>query len=149
MTQSISQQTQQTQQPQSTEQQIQTHIDACLKLVTDALDDVKAKNITVLDVTNLTDVADRMVIAEGTSKRHVQALADHVSVTAKQAGYLPLGREGEKESDWTLVDLGSVVVHVMMPQAREFYDLEGLWSSPEQLAQLTQPVHDKRSYENR
>lgn len=135
---------QQSQQPQPAEQQIQNTIDACLKLVTEALDDVKAKNITVLDVANLTDVADRMVIAEGTSKRHVKALADHVSATAKQAGYQPLGREGEKESDWTLVDLGSVVVHVMMPQAREFYDLEGLWSSPEQLAQLTQPVNDER-----
>lgn len=130
---------------QLSKEQIEQNIEACLKLITEALNDVKAKNITVLNVTNLTDVADRMVIAEGTSKRHVQALADHVSTTAKQAGYQPLGREGEKESDWTLVDLGSVVVHVMMPQAREFYDLEGLWSSPEQLAQLTQPIHDKRS----
>lgn len=120
--------------------QQQTHQDdrlaECLDLVQEALDDVKAKNITVLDVADLTDVMERIVIADATSKRHVKALADHVAAEAKKSGFMPLGREGEKESDWTLIDLGAVVVHVMMPQAREFYDLEGLWSSPKSLAAL-------------
>ena len=101
----------------------------CLALVNDALEDLKAKNITVLDVANLTDVTERMVIAEGTSNRHLKALADHVAFEAKRAGFLPLGVEGQGMSDWTLIDLGAVVVHVMMPQARSFYDLEGLWKN--------------------
>lgn len=109
----------------------QNRLNACLTLVQEALDDIKAKNITVLDVSHLTEIMDRIVIADATSKRHVKALADHVASTAKQAGFMPVGREGEKDSDWTLVDLGEVVVHVMMPQARAFYDLEGLWSSPQ------------------
>lgn len=111
-------------------------LEHCLYIVQEALDDVKAKNITVLNVSHLTDIMERIVIADATSKRHVKALADHVASEAKKAGYMPLGREGEKDSDWTLIDLGAVVVHVMMPQAREFYDLEGLWSSPESLAAL-------------
>ncbi|PNK60409.1 ribosome silencing factor [Psychrobacter sp. FDAARGOS_221] len=108
----------------------------CLNMVQEALDDVKARNITVLNVAELTDVMEYMVIAEGTSKRHVNAVADQVGAIAKQAGFMPLGREGEKDSDWTLVDLGGVVVHIMTKQAREFYDLEGLWSSPEELKKL-------------
>ncbi|HJH08519.1 MAG TPA: ribosome silencing factor [Psychrobacter pasteurii] len=108
----------------------------CLEMVQDALNDLKAKNITVLHVTELTDVMDYMVIAEGTSKRHVNALADEVGAISKKAGFMPLGREGEKDSDWTLVDLGGVIVHIMTRQAREFYDLEGLWSSPEELKKL-------------
>lgn len=109
----------------------------CLALVQEALADVKAKNITVMDVAELTDIMDYIVIADATSKRHVSALADHVGAVAKKEGFMPLGREGEKDSDWTLIDLGGVVVHVMTPQAREFYDLEGLWSSPEALAALS------------
>lgn len=117
----------------------------CLDLVQDALDDVKAKNITVMDVAELTDVTDYMVIADATSKRHVKALADHVGAKAKQDGFMPLGREGEKDSDWTLIDLGGVVVHVMTPQAREFYDLEGLWSSPDALKELSAEGMDGRA----
>ena len=104
-------------------------VDACLAVVADALDDLKAKNITVLDVAQLTDVTERIVIAEGTSNRHLKALADNVAVKAKAQGFLPLGVEGQGLSDWTLIDLGAVVVHVMMPQARKFYDLEGLWGA--------------------
>lgn len=111
-------------------------LDATLALVTSTLDDLKAKNITVLEVAHLTEVAERMVICDATSKRHVKALADKLGAAMKEAGLMPLGREGDKDSDWTLVDLGSVVVHVMTPQAREFYDLEGLWSSPEALKEL-------------
>lgn len=118
-------------------------IQQCLTLAQEALDDVKAKNITVLNVAELTEVMDYIVIADATSKRHVRALADHVGIEAKKAGFTPLGREGDKDSDWTLVDLGSIVVHVMTPEARQFYDLEGLWSSAEELAKLTQPVRAK------
>lgn len=101
----------------------------CLEIVTTTLDDMKAKNITVLDVTELSDIMERIVIAEGTSNRHLKAVADKVAFQAKQAGFSPLGVEGQGTSDWTLIDLGAVVVHVMMPQARAFYDLEGLWKS--------------------
>lgn len=111
-------------------------LEQCLDLVKTSLEDLKARNITVLNVEDLTDVMERMVIAEGTSKRHVSAMADSVGAEAKQAGFMPLGREGGADSDWTLIDLGAVVVHMMTPQAREFYDLEGLWSSPESLAEL-------------
>lgn len=104
-------------------------LEQCLTVVKDALEGLKAKNITVLDVANLTDVTERMVIAEGTSNRHLKALADHVEFGAKQAGFMPIGVEGQGTTDWTLIDLGAVVVHVMMPQARSFYDLEGLWKS--------------------
>ena len=120
-------------------------LEECLTLVTSALDGMKAKNITVLDVEDLTDVMEHMVIAEGTSKRHVRAMADSLGADAKQAGFMPLGREGGTDSDWTLIDLGAVVVHMMTPAAREFYDLEGLWSSPESLAELVATPREKKA----
>ena len=120
-------------------------LEECLTLVKTALDDMKAKNITVINVEHLTDVMERIVIADGPSKRHVRALADSVGAEAKQAGFMPLGREGGNDSDWTLIDLGAVVVHMMMPQAREFYDLEGLWSSPESLAELVAIPREKKT----
>lgn len=104
-------------------------LEQCLAVINEALEDVKAKNITVLDVAEMTDVMERMVIAEGTSVRHVRALANNVAMKAKQAGFNPIGVEGEGGTDWTLIDLGAVVVHVMIPQAREFYNLEGLWQT--------------------
>ncbi|MDX1803981.1 MAG: ribosome silencing factor [Alcanivorax sp.] len=102
-----------------------------LPLVIDALEDVKAQNITSLDVHDLTTVADHMVIASGTSNRHVKALADNVIEAAKDAGYTPLGTEGETGGEWILVDLGDVIVHLMLPATREFYDLERLWRDPQ------------------
>ena len=117
----------------------------CLAVVENTLDDMKAKNITVLNVENLTDVMERIVIADGTSKRHVRAMEDSVGAEVKQAGFMPLGREGGTDSDWTLIDLGSVVVHMMTPAAREFYDLEGLWSSPDQLAELVAVPREKKT----
>jgi ribosome-associated protein len=121
------------------------HLEECLVLVKTALEDMKAKNITVLNVEDLTDVMERIVIADGTSKRHVRAMADSLGADAKQAGFMPLGREGGNDSDWTLIDLGAVVVHMMMPAAREFYDLEGLWSSPEKLAELIAVPREKKT----
>lgn len=111
-------------------------LEQTLALVIETLDDLKAKNITTLSVEHLTEVAERIIICEATSKRHVKALADKLGAATKEVGLMPLGREGDKDSDWTLVDLGAVVVHVMTPQAREFYDLEGLWSSPDALRAL-------------
>ncbi len=122
-----------------------TMTNECLALVKTALEDMKAKNITVLNVEELTDVMERIVIADGTSKRHVRAMADSLGADAKKAGFMPLGREGGNDSDWTLIDLGAVVVHMMMPAAREFYDLEGLWSSPEQLAELVAVPREKKT----
>lgn len=111
-------------------------LDETLALIHKSLDDLKAKNITTLQIEHLTEIAERIVICEATSKRHVKALADKLGTTVKAHGLMPLGREGDKDSDWTLVDLGSVIVHIMTPSAREFYDLEGLWSSPDALKAL-------------
>ena len=98
-------------------------------LVTDALDDLKAVNTVALDVTDLTDVTDCLVIASGTSNRHVKSLANNVVVEAKKAGIPPLGVEGDDVGEWVLVDFGDVVLHVMLPATRDFYDLERLWVS--------------------
>lgn len=99
-------------------------------LVIDALDDMKAQNITVLDVRGRTSVTDWMVIATGTSNRHVSAVAGNVEEKAKAAGLRANGTEGRAASDWVLIDLFDVVVHVMTDQARHFYDLERLWGEP-------------------
>lgn len=93
-----------------------------------ALDDLKAVNLVVLDVGALTDVMEYLVVASGTSNRHVKSLADNVVVAAKKAGVPPLGVEGQDTGEWVLVDLGGVVVHVMLPATRAFYDIERLWS---------------------
>ncbi|WP_415889379.1 ribosome silencing factor [Neptuniibacter sp. SY11_33] len=98
-----------------------------LELVHTALEDMKAKEIVDLDVRGRSTVTDYMVIASGTSKRHVGSIGEEVVVKLKEAGVMPLGSEGQGVSDWILVDLGDVVVHVMMPDARDFYDLERLW----------------------
>ncbi len=97
------------------------------KLVIDSLEDLKAHDIKVIDVSDRSTVTDTMVIATGTSSRHAQALADNVSAKAKAAGEMPLGSEGRGNSDWVLIDLGDVIVHVMTAQTREYYDLESLW----------------------
>ena len=93
-----------------------------------ALDDLKAKDVVTLDVRGLTGVTDFMVVGTGTSNRHVKSLATNVSVELKKHGCKPLGIEGGQIADWMLVDAGDVVVHVMSPEARDFYDLERLWS---------------------
>ncbi|MDV2469788.1 ribosome silencing factor [Acinetobacter chinensis] len=107
----------------------------CLKVVQEALQDVKAKDIIDIDVSRISNVADAIVIASGTSTRHVKALADNVAEEARKAGFRPLGVEGERDAEWILIDLGFVVVHVMLPTARKFYDLESLWrTSPNTVA---------------
>ena len=94
-----------------------------------ALADLKAQQVTPLDVRALTSLADVMIIASGTSTRHVRALADEVQVKAKAAGFMPVGVEGEQDGEWVLIDLAGVIVHVMLPSARTFYDLERLWTA--------------------
>ncbi|MBD3657848.1 MULTISPECIES: ribosome silencing factor [Marinobacter] len=96
-------------------------------LVVKALDDVKAQDISVIDVRDRTSVTDYMVLASGTSNRHVKSLADSVVTEARDNGVRTASVEGGNVSDWILVDLGDVVVHVMMPATREFYDLERFW----------------------
>ena len=102
--------------------------EALKDLVIDALDDIRGHDVIWLDVTEQTDVSDYMVIASGNSSRQVKALADSVVEKAKAAGVRPLGVEGEDQSEWILIDLTDVIVHVMLPSVREFYDLERLWT---------------------
>ena len=102
--------------------------DTLKSLVVDALEELKARDVVELDVAELTSVTDVMVVASGTSSRHVSALADNVIEKAKEAGLRPLGVEGQQSGEWVLVDLGDVVAHVMMPETRQLYDLERLWA---------------------
>lgn len=93
-----------------------------------ALDELKAHDVREIDVRGRTSIADLLIIASGTSSRHVKSIADEVVKFAKRAGMVPLGVEGEDESEWVLVDLGDIIVHVMLPRVREFYGLERLWT---------------------
>ena len=104
--------------------------EALKEAVFEALDDLKAKDIVCLDVKALTSVTDYMVICTGSSSRHVKSLADNVNVELKKLGEKALSIEGAAGSDWVLVDFGDVVVHVMLEEARNFYELEKLWSVP-------------------
>jgi ribosome-associated protein len=94
-----------------------------------ALEDIKAKDITVMDVRHLTSLFDTMIVASGDSTRQVKALADNVREKVKEAGGDILGTEGEQAAEWVLVDAGSVIVHVMHPATREYYNLEELWGA--------------------
>ena len=111
-----------------TETNAEDAVTRLLETTQDALDDLKALEPVVLDVRSLSSVMDWMVVASGTSSRHVKSLADNVLMRAKEQGIRPLGIEGERVGEWVLVDFGDVVVHVMQPAIRSFYDLERLWS---------------------
>ena len=102
--------------------------DKLADLIVDALDDMKGQKIVKLDVRDMTPVTDYMIVASGTSNRHVQALVDNVAEKAKAAGHRPIGIEGEDGGEWVLLDLEDALVHVMLPKVREFYNLEKLWS---------------------
>ncbi|MGH8117038.1 MAG: ribosome silencing factor [Rhodanobacteraceae bacterium] len=98
-----------------------------------ALDELKAHDVREIDVRGRTSIADLLIIASGTSSRHVKSIADEVVKFAKRAGMLPLGVEGEDAAEWVLVDLGDIIVHVMLPRVREFYGLERLWTVGDQM----------------
>jgi ribosome-associated protein len=110
------------------------NLEAMRGLVLEALDEIKAEDVVVLDVQGQTDIADLMIVASGQSKRQIKALAANVVEQAKAQGLRPLGVEGEEDGEWVLVDLGDILVHLMQPETRALYDLERLWSlSPGQV----------------
>jgi len=96
--------------------------------VLESLDDIKAVDVVCIDVRDKTELTDYMIVVSGTSNRHVKSIANNVVVDAKAAGFMPLGIEGLDEGEWVLLDLTDVVIHMMLPSAREFYDIERLWS---------------------
>jgi ribosome-associated protein len=105
--------------------------------VKDAIEGLKGQDVVVLPIGDISTIADAMVIASGTSTRHVKALADEVVEQCKTAGYRPIGIEGLDNAEWVLVDLGDVIVHIMLPATRTFYDIERLWT-----ARPTAPTED-------
>ncbi|KAB7628709.1 MULTISPECIES: ribosome silencing factor [Stenotrophomonas] len=122
-------------QPQTIKVQLPNPAPSVLQLlecVRGATEELKAKDLVEIDVIGRSSVADYMVIASGTSSRHVKSIADEVVKFAKKLGVMPLGVEGEREAEWVLVDLGDVIVHVMLPRVREFYALERLWTVGDQ-----------------
>lgn len=109
-------------------------------IVQAALEDMKAVNIQMFDVTSLTYVTDAVFVASGNSDRHVRSIAERVVEDAKKAGYRPLGVEGAREGEWVLVDLNELVCHVMLPRTRELYALEELWETPAKSTAAPSPV---------
>ena len=107
-------------------------VEQLLRTVNAAVENLKAKDIVEIDVRGKSSVTDYMVIASGTSTRHVKSIADEVVKLSKELDVMPLGVEGEREAEWVLVDLGDVIVHVMLPRVREFYALERLWTVGDQ-----------------
>lgn len=95
--------------------------------IVEKLDDIKAQHIDVIDVRGHSDITDCMIICSGTSNRHVRSIAERVGEEMRHAGIMPFGIDGDKDSEWVLVDLGEVIVHVMMEEARDRYQLEKLW----------------------
>lgn len=106
------------------------------------MEDVKAQDIVSINVREKTSVTDFMVIASGSSSRHVKSLVDNVLEKVKEQGVRPLGSEGLDTGEWALLDLGDVVVHVMLPTARQFYDLERLWQG----AELSRAQHSPEQF---
>ncbi|MEJ2670122.1 MAG: ribosome silencing factor [Gammaproteobacteria bacterium] len=97
--------------------------------ITEALESLKAQNIVILPIGDISSIADAMILASGTSTTHVKAIADEVIEHCKTAGYNPIGIEGKEAAEWVLVDFDDVIVHIMLPATREFYDIERLWTA--------------------
>jgi ribosome-associated protein len=116
------------------------HTNQLKTLATDALNDLKALEITTLDVHELTTLTDVMIICTGRSTRHVKSLAENIVKKAKESRLSYIKTEGEKEGEWVIVDLADVIIHIMLPQTRSFYKLEDLW---EPIIELREP--DARS----
>jgi ribosome-associated protein len=117
-----------------------------LECVRQATEELKARDVVEIDVIGKSSVTDFMVIASGTSSRHVKSIADEVVKFAKNLGMMPLGVEGEREAEWVLVDLGDVLVHVMLPRVREFYALERLWTVGDQPPSLLDEGDEEDDY---
>ncbi len=107
------------------------NLNQLVKIVISALEDVKASDIEVLDVTKMTTLFDRMIIASAVSTRQAKAIANNVHDKVKASGGMVYGTEGENSGEWMLVDLGDILVHIMLPAVRAHYDLEGLWGELE------------------
>jgi ribosome-associated protein len=115
--------------------------DQLRELVLTALEDFKAIDIQTIDVSEQNPLTELFVIASGSSSRHLKSMAENLIIKAKAAGCPPLGVEGQRQSDWVLVDLNDVIVHLMLPQARAFYNLEKLWeASSDQRSSMGQPA---------
>jgi ribosome-associated protein len=112
----------------ATGEPLQMQSEELLKLAQTSLEDMKARDLAVLDVRRMTTVTDYLLIASGTSDRHVRSLASRLIDSAKEAGQRPIGVEGQDAGEWVLIDLADVIVHVMQPRVREFYKLEDLWA---------------------
>lgn len=110
-------------------------IEAMKQAVIDALEDIKGFDITVLDVQKLTSMTTYMIVASANSSRQAKSLADNVREKLKELGVEIRGIEGEKEGEWVLVDLGDIIVHIMLPATRAYYNLEQLWGAVEQQRQ--------------
>jgi ribosome-associated protein len=107
-------------------------LDQIRDLVISTLEDLKAIDIQQIDVSGQNPLTDLFVVASGSSSRHVKSMAENLVMRAKAAGCQPLGVEGEREAEWVLVDLNDVIVHLMLPQTRAFYNLEKLWEASSQ-----------------
>ncbi len=104
-------------------------VQSLISLIKTILEDHKAQNIVELDIKDVSSIADAMIVTSGTSTRHVKSMADAVMEKTKQAGFKILSSEGAQTSEWILIDLADVIVHIMLPETRNFYDLERLWSA--------------------
>lgn len=102
--------------------------DRILEIITTTLDDGKAEDVLVIDLKGKTSIANQMVVASGTSQRHVAAMAEKIRENLKAAGYKS-SSEGEEKADWVLIDAFDVIVHIFKPEVREFYNLEKMWNS--------------------
>lgn len=107
------------------------YLDTLKTAVIDALEDIKGFDITVMDVRKLTNMTSYMIVASATSSRQAKAMGDNVREKLKEKGYAIRGTEGEKEGEWVLVDLNDIVVHIMIPATRAYYNLEQLWGDAE------------------
>ncbi len=108
-----------------------SYLDAMKAAVVDALEDIKGFDIAVMDVRKLTNMTSYMIVASATSSRQAKAMGDNVREKMKEKGYAIRGTEGEKEGEWVLVDLNDIVVHIMVPATRAYYNLEQLWGDAE------------------
>ena len=125
-----------------TEQELQD-LQKMVETAVEALDDIKADNISVLETQDKTSLFSRMIIASGDSSRQVKALANNVAVSLKEAGFEILSTEGQDSGEWALVDAGDLVVHVMLPAVRDYYDIDTLWGGekPSFHAGMQKPWH--------